>query len=95
MFARLIARVTALVELALNIGGCLVYRHGHAGQAAVRAGHPVTGPASIFRFGLWRKTGAGEGIESPLRLQHSALCKRYSQFCNITGSVTTHLLPTV
>ena len=37
------------------------------------------------------ETGAGEGIESPLRLQHSALCKRYSQFCNITGSVNTHL----
>jgi hypothetical protein len=37
------------------------------------------------------KNGAGEGIESPLRLQHSALRKRYSQFCNITGSVNTHL----
>ena len=37
------------------------------------------------------ETGAGEGIESPLRLQHSALCKQYSQFCNITGSVNTHL----
>ena len=37
------------------------------------------------------ETGAGEGIESPLQLQHSALCKRYSQFCNITGSVNTHL----
>ena len=64
MFARLIARVTAPVEPALNIGGCLVYRHGRAGQAAVRAGHPVPGLVSIFRFGLWRKTGAGEGIRT-------------------------------
>ena len=37
------------------------------------------------------ETGAGEGIGSPLRLQHSSLCKHFSQFCNITGSVNTHL----
>ena len=51
----------------------------------------MPGLALTFRCCLWRKTGAGEGIESPLRLQNSALCKRYSQFCNITGSVNTHL----
>jgi len=41
------------------------------------------------------ENGVGEGIESPLRLQHSTLCKRYGQFCNMTGSVNTHLWPTV
>ena len=67
MFARLIARVTAPVEPALNIGGCFVCRLGRAAQAAVRAGHPVHGLVSIFRFGLWQKTG--EGIQSLHPLQ--------------------------
>ena len=56
--------------------------------------HTSIRPPWLYPF-LWTVYAPVRRLErakgSPLRLQHSSLCKHFSQFCNITGSINTHL----